>query len=268
MFVQSPDYCRNGLITYGTYQPSVWGCGVDGNTVGRCFLHIIRVSRGCTRNPARGRGWGSFRRGNGPRISSRSRSDDDVLVQFERGRGWSSDGRSDLRRRSTGVETQYRHRLRTGGYTLTDSSRTDFPIDESIVQSAVNDPDTGDATIWFNTGMIEGQYVNRFVSVDADNETRSESFSGAAGPAPGNRGSNGRKCAGETHDSPTRDFTTSPTRTAFATPATVPGRSSRSGDSHRFIQRRQRTRLRRTPTRRGGRCVCPMPSSNRAHTGR
>ena len=63
--------------------------------------------------------------------------------------------------------------------TLTDTARIETPIDyENIVQAAVNQQETGAATIWFNSGAAEGHYSNSFVSIDADNQAHSGSVPG------------------------------------------------------------------------------------------
>ncbi|MEU7219557.1 hypothetical protein [Nocardia iowensis] len=46
-------------------------------------------------------------------------------------------------------------------------------VDEDMVQAAVNDPATGRASVWFNSGDVDGQSANRFVAIDADNKAAS-----------------------------------------------------------------------------------------------
>ncbi|GAF43705.1 hypothetical protein [Rhodococcus wratislaviensis] len=57
--------------------------------------------------------------------------------------------------------------------TLTSTSRIDVPVDEGIVEAAANNPETGSATVWFNSGR-----TSNFVSVDADGQTRTGSVQG------------------------------------------------------------------------------------------
>ncbi|MDI9938596.1 MULTISPECIES: hypothetical protein [Rhodococcus] len=57
--------------------------------------------------------------------------------------------------------------------TLTSTSRIDVPVDESIVEAAANNPETGSATVWFNSGR-----TSNFVSVDADGQTHTGSVEG------------------------------------------------------------------------------------------
>ena len=57
--------------------------------------------------------------------------------------------------------------------TLTSTSRIDVPVDEGIVEAAANNPETGSATVWFNSGR-----TSNFVSVDADGQTHTGSVQG------------------------------------------------------------------------------------------
>jgi hypothetical protein len=57
--------------------------------------------------------------------------------------------------------------------TLTSTSRIDVRVDESIVEAAANNPETGSATFWFNSGR-----TSNFVSVDADGQTHTGSVEG------------------------------------------------------------------------------------------
>lgn len=55
--------------------------------------------------------------------------------------------------------------------TLTGSSRREVPIDgEKIVQSATIDNEVGNATFWYNTGVVNEDYINRFVSVTSNGD--------------------------------------------------------------------------------------------------
>ncbi|WP_132473341.1 hypothetical protein [Rhodococcus sp. SMB37] len=62
---------------------------------------------------------------------------------------------------------------------LTENSSNEFPIErESIVQSVANAPSSGAVTIWFNSGISNGRYVNRFASVSADGSLKTGSVPG------------------------------------------------------------------------------------------
>ncbi|MFF3228169.1 hypothetical protein ACFYV7_35615 [Nocardia suismassiliense] len=52
---------------------------------------------------------------------------------------------------------------------------------ESIVQSAAIQPDGGASTIWYNTGIVDGEYVNLFASIGADNSVRTGKVAGIVG---------------------------------------------------------------------------------------
>ncbi|MFD3510110.1 hypothetical protein [Nocardia sp. NPDC058666] len=68
--------------------------------------------------------------------------------------------------------------------TLDGAGRFAVPIDaELIVQAAANDPRTGAATIWFNSGVIDDQYTNRYVSIGPDHTSRVGSVPGIVGSA-------------------------------------------------------------------------------------
>ncbi|TSD99727.1 hypothetical protein FOS14_10705 [Skermania sp. ID1734] len=54
---------------------------------------------------------------------------------------------------------------------LTTTSKAVTVVDEDMVQAAVNDPATGRASIWFNSGVIDGRYSTRFVAIDTDAKT-------------------------------------------------------------------------------------------------
>ena len=57
--------------------------------------------------------------------------------------------------------------------TLTASTRSDHAIEgESFVQAAAMAPETNAATLWYNTGVVEDRYLNRYVSIGADDSVR------------------------------------------------------------------------------------------------
>ncbi|WP_280407279.1 hypothetical protein [Nocardia brasiliensis] len=65
---------------------------------------------------------------------------------------------------------------------LAGNGREQFEIErESIVQAAAGQPGSGAATIWYNTGVVNGEYVNRFVSVGPDNAMRTGQVAGIVG---------------------------------------------------------------------------------------
>lgn len=65
---------------------------------------------------------------------------------------------------------------------ITEQTSAQFGIDrESIVQAAAMRPDGGASTIWYNTGIVNGEYVNRFASIGSDNSVRTGKVAGIAG---------------------------------------------------------------------------------------
>lgn len=55
-------------------------------------------------------------------------------------------------------------------FTLTDSNIISTPINENMIQAAVEDPNSAKSTMWFNSGYNEGKYINRFISKGPDGE--------------------------------------------------------------------------------------------------
>ncbi|WP_135231542.1 hypothetical protein [Nocardia sp. CS682] len=65
---------------------------------------------------------------------------------------------------------------------ISEDASEQFGIDrESIVQSAAIQPEGGASTIWYNTGIVNGEYVNRFASIGADNSVRAGKVAGIVG---------------------------------------------------------------------------------------
>ncbi|GAJ84641.1 hypothetical protein NBRGN_078_00030 [Nocardia brasiliensis NBRC 14402] len=65
---------------------------------------------------------------------------------------------------------------------LAGNGREQFGIErESIVQAAAGQPGSGAATIWYNTGVVNGEYVNRFVSIGAGEAMRAGQVAGIVG---------------------------------------------------------------------------------------
>ncbi|WP_159080648.1 hypothetical protein [Nocardia suismassiliense] len=63
--------------------------------------------------------------------------------------------------------------------TLTAESRVETPIDyEDIIETAVNDPASGAATMWFNSGANNGRYLNKYAMVRADGSSGTGSVAG------------------------------------------------------------------------------------------
>ncbi|WP_433657253.1 hypothetical protein ACQPW1_37495 [Nocardia sp. CA-128927] len=63
--------------------------------------------------------------------------------------------------------------------TLTAASRVETPIDyEDIIETAVNDPASGAATMWFNSGADNGRYLNKYAMVRADGSSGTGSVTG------------------------------------------------------------------------------------------
>lgn len=52
---------------------------------------------------------------------------------------------------------------------LSTSAKTSTAVDEDMVQAAAIDPATGRASVFFNSGNVDGRYSNRFVSLGRDN---------------------------------------------------------------------------------------------------
>ena len=66
--------------------------------------------------------------------------------------------------------------------TLTASTRSDHAIEgESFVQAAAMAPETNAATLWYNTGVVEDRYLNRYVSIGADDSVRTGEVEGIVG---------------------------------------------------------------------------------------
>lgn len=57
--------------------------------------------------------------------------------------------------------------------TLTTESTFDVPIHEDMIEAAVEDRESGRATLWFNSGIVDGNYSTRFVSINNDNAAHS-----------------------------------------------------------------------------------------------
>lgn len=66
--------------------------------------------------------------------------------------------------------------------TLTASARSDHAIEgEWFVQAAAMTPGSTAATLWYNTGVVEDRYVNRYVSIGADDSVQTGQVEGIVG---------------------------------------------------------------------------------------